>query len=227
MQAIAYTRVSTGEQGLGLTDQRRQIEAYCTMRGLELVDLLTDNGVSGGKPLGDRQGGAKLLVALKRKRAGVVVMLKLDRGFRNAADCLATVEAWAKQGIALHIIDLGGSSICTDTAAGKFMLTVLAGAAEMERNLIRERTRAALSVKRDAGERVSRHAPFGYDFDAGHLVENDGEQQAIRAAMELRQHGLSLRAISGELASRGHLSRNGRPFTAKVLASVLNREAAA
>ena len=74
-------------------------------------------------------------------------MLKLDRMFRNAGDCLATVEAWDRAGVALHVVDLGGNAIDTTSAAGRFMLVVLAGAAEMERNLIRERTKAALAVK--------------------------------------------------------------------------------
>ena len=75
-----------------------------------------------------------------RKLAFAVVVLKLDRAFRNAVDCLATVEKWDKSRIALHIVDLAGNSIDSTTAAGKFMLTVLAGTAEMERNLPRSLT---------------------------------------------------------------------------------------
>ena len=62
----------------------------------------------------------------------------------------------AGTGVALHIIDLGGNAIDTTSAAGRFMLVVLAGAAEMERNLIRERTKSALAVKRANGQRISR-----------------------------------------------------------------------
>ena len=80
--------------------------------------------------------------------------MKLDRGFRNAGDCLATVERWERSGIALHVVDLGGNAIDTTSAAGRFMLVVLAGAAEMERNLTRERTRSALAGKRANGQRI-------------------------------------------------------------------------
>ncbi|MCH9003026.1 MAG: recombinase family protein, partial [Planctomycetes bacterium] len=92
--------------------------------------------------------------ALRQRRADSVVMLKLDRGFRNAGDCLTTVEQWERKGIALHVADLGGNAIDTTSAAGRFMLVVLAGAAEMERNLTRERTRAALAVKKSNVQRV-------------------------------------------------------------------------
>ncbi len=89
--AIGYIRVSTEEQtssGLGLADQRSRIEAYCRLRGLELTTIISDAGVSGGRPLASRAGGAELVSALRRRDVRNVVMLKLDRGFRNAADCL-------------------------------------------------------------------------------------------------------------------------------------------
>ena len=119
MRAIGYTRCSTNEQtisGLGLDVQAERVRAYCTLKGLRLVDLITDAGVSGGKALATRDGGRALLDALKRKQADAVVMLKLDRMFRNAGDCLTTVEAWEKAGVALHVVDLGGNAIDTTSA---------------------------------------------------------------------------------------------------------------
>ena len=154
MQAIGYVRCSTHEQadsGLGLDAQNQRIRAYCTLKDLQLVDIIQDAGVSGGKPLASREGGQRLLDLIRRKRAEAVVMLKLDRMFRNAGDCLTTVERWEKSGVSLHIADLGRNAIDTTSAAGRFMLVVLAGAAEMERNLTRERTRSAMAVKRANG----------------------------------------------------------------------------
>lgn len=228
-RAIGYARVSTAEQavsGLGMDDQKARIRAYCTLRGLELTRIAGDNGCSGGKPLASRPGGGKLLKALREHEAEAVVILKLDRGFRNAADCLATVEQWDRKGITLHIVDLGGSALDTASATGRFMLTVLAGAAEMERNLTRERTRAALSVKAKRGERISGRAPFGYSFTADGRVEpNPEEQRAVRLVTELRDSGKSLRGIAAELAGRGMLSRTGVPLSAVTVRAILRREA--
>ena len=95
-EAIGYVRVSTVEQvasGLGLADQRGRIEAYCHLRAIGLGQVVEDRAVSGGTPLANRSGGGELLRALRRQEASHVVMVKLDRGFRNAPDCLATVEA--------------------------------------------------------------------------------------------------------------------------------------
>jgi DNA invertase Pin-like site-specific DNA recombinase len=158
MKAIGYIRCSTHEQadsGLGLDAQEKCIRAYLALKGLELTDIVTDAGVSGGKPLGKREGGQRVLAALKQRQADAIVMMKLDRGFRDARDCLNTVEKWDRAGVALHVIDLGGNAIDTTSAAGRFMLVVLAGAAEMERNLTRERTKSAMAVKRANGS-----APF-------------------------------------------------------------------
>jgi site-specific DNA recombinase len=92
--AICYIRVSSEEQadsGLGLEAQRRCIDAYCQMKGLHLVEVFEDSGVSGGKPLVSRPAGSKLLAAAKKGKA-LVIVSKLDRLFRSVADA-ATVIA--------------------------------------------------------------------------------------------------------------------------------------
>jgi DNA invertase Pin-like site-specific DNA recombinase len=53
--------------------------------------------------------------------------------------------------------------------------------AELERAMIRERTRAAMTVKRGRRERISRHEPYGWRFPrGGRLVENPKEQRVVR-----------------------------------------------
>lgn len=215
MKAIGYVRCSTQEQsdsGLGLEAQRERIRAYATLKGLALVDIIADAGVSGGKPLANRDGGNRLLEALQKKRAQSVVMLKLDRGFRNAGDCLNTVEKWDGAGIALHIVDLGGNAIDSTSAAGKFMLTVLAGAAEMERNLTRERTKSALAIKKSNGQRISGRIPYGYDLgaDGVGLHENGMEQAVIRQIRALRAAGRTLQSIADDLTNRGVPTKSGQ-----------------
>ena len=72
MQAIGYIRCSTHEQadsGLGLDAQAQRIRAYCTLKDLQLIDIIQDAGVSGGKPLASREGGQRLLDLIRRKRA--------------------------------------------------------------------------------------------------------------------------------------------------------------
>ena len=228
MNAIGYVRCSTQEQvdsGLGLDAQAERIRAYCAVKQLILVRLITDAGVSGGKPLASRKGGAALLDAIQRREASAVVMLKLDRMFRNAADCLNTVERWERSDVALHVVDLGGNAIDTTSAAGRFMLVVLAGAAEMERNLTRERTRSAMAVKRSNGHRVGA-VPYGYDLadDGRTLVPNESEQTVIGEMKAMRARGWTLEAVAEELTERVPTkTKRSNQWTHQAVARILSR----
>jgi DNA invertase Pin-like site-specific DNA recombinase len=82
--ALGYVRVSTDEQaerGLGLEAQRQRIRAYCEMKGLRLTNTFEDPGLSGGKPLGSRSAGGRLLAEARRTQP-VVVVARLHRLFR-------------------------------------------------------------------------------------------------------------------------------------------------
>ena len=167
-----------------------------------------------------------MLGAMRRRDATAVIMLKLDRMFRNAGDCLATVEHWERKGVALHVIDLGGNAIDTTSAAGLFMLVVLAGAAEMERNLTRERTRSAMAIKRANGQRVG-SVPFGFDLGADDttLLRNATEQQTIHEIRAAREAGKTLTAIADDLTTRGGPTKPGKSpqWTHQAVARILSR----
>ena len=216
--AVAYLRVSTEEQameGVSMDAQRARIEAYCAMRGLLLADVIADPGVSGWKPLAARPGGQRLLEIVKTRSATAVVALKLDRLFRNCADCLTVVAGWDRAGVSLHLVDLGGTAVDTSSAMGRFFLTVMAGAAELERNQVGERTSLALRHMAALGQYTGGHAPFGFKLgDGGNLLADAQEEAALAEARRLHQEGLSLRAVAKVLAEGGFVSRAGRAFGA-------------
>ncbi len=153
-------------------------------------------------------------------------MLKLDRLFRNAGDCLATVERWERKNIALHVVDLGGNAIDTTSAAGRFMLVVLAGAAEMERNLTRERTKSAMAVKRSNGQRVGT-IPYRFDLanDGATLIPNEPEQAVIADVKEMRARGMKLQKIAADLTARKVPTKTGKSawWTHQAVARILSR----
>lgn len=211
-----YLRVSTEEQaqeGVSLAAQEARVRAYCEMRGLDLLDLQVDAGVSGYKPLGDRDGGRRVLDLVRGRKVAAVVALKLDRLFRNCANCLDVVQGWDRAGVSLHLVDLGGQAVDTSSAMGRFFLTVMAGAAEMERNLIGERTSLAMRYMASRGEYTGGNAKYGFVVgDEGVLVAEEHEQAAVGLARGLRASGMSLRQVADELARLGHISRAGKPF---------------
>jgi DNA invertase Pin-like site-specific DNA recombinase len=68
-----------------------------------------ERAVSGSTPLAERPEGQRLLATVGK--GDVIVVAKLDRAFRSAADALATLEELKDQGVGLHMIDLGGDVI--------------------------------------------------------------------------------------------------------------------
>jgi DNA invertase Pin-like site-specific DNA recombinase len=224
-RAVGYVRVSTEEQasqGLSIPAQEEAIVAYVRMRGLELVDVIVDAGVSGGRPLGARPGGQRLLSLLAEGKATHIVALRLDRLFRNASDCLQTVENWTKRGYVLHLLDVAGNSIDTNSPAGKFMVTILAAVAEMERNLIAERIRNVLNWKRRNGKTYG-HAPYGYARDGDDLIPVEAEQRALELIVDLRARGYSLRKIARTLEARGIPTKRGGRWAAATIRKLLAR----
>jgi DNA invertase Pin-like site-specific DNA recombinase len=124
------------------------------------------------------------------------------------------------------VVDLGGNAIDTTSAAGRFMLVVLAGAAEMERNLTRERTRSAMAVKRANGQRIGA-VPYGFDLaaDGTALVPNPSERAIIADIRTMRAARAALEAIAAALTARGVPTKTGRSgrWTHQVIARILRR----
>lgn len=224
MKAAGYARVSSQEQvnGTSLDTQRKQIEAYAAMKGIELVNIFSDEGISGGKPIAERPEGSKLTDMIQSGEFQAVIIVKLDRGFRNVVDCLQSVDAWEGKGISLHIVDLGGNSIDTTSPAGRFMLTVLSAAGEMERGMINDRCNAGRRARKVEGRRIG-EIPFGYSLDevTKKLVRDDQEQEAIALVYRLKDQGYSNRAIARELDRREIPSKKGGAWTHVQVASIL------
>lgn len=227
-QAVGYVRVSTQEQveGISPAAQTSAIEAYCTMRKLNLVTIVVDPGVSGGRPLAKRRGGSQVLKLVREKKVDAVVSYKLDRLFRDASDCLLVTKAWDESGIALHLIDLGGQAVDTTSPMGRFFLTVMAGAAEMERSLISERTCMVLKYKRDRGERLGM-IPYGFQCKKkSKLLEpNPNEQKVIMWIKECRIDGFTAQEIVDELNNE-HIPARGKCWHVTTVRRILRRVAA-
>lgn len=221
--AIAYVRVSTADQvdsGLSLSHQEERVRAYAAAAGLTLVAVLIEEGVSGSVPLAERPQGAELLRLTSDHKGCHVIALKLDRLFRDAADCLAQTKAWDAERIALHLVDMGGQAINTASAMGRMFLTMAAGFAELERALIAERTTAALRVKKARGE-VYGQVPYGFSRDGNRLVPNPAEMAVIDRIRAQRRAGTSFGRIAADLNAAAVPTKGGKgvwyPMTVKLV----------
>lgn len=229
-KAICYIRVSTFEQanfGVSLDAQEEKIKAYCFLNSLEIIEIIREEGVSGSKEFSTRSGGSKLLEFIKKKQAQNIVTLKLDRLFRDAADALNQTKNWDKLGIALHIVDMGGTSINTSTATGRLFLTMSVAFAEMELNLIRERTALGMQYKKSKLE-VYSPTPFGFQEqltkDGKVLVQDKKEQEVLLLIKQWRSLGWSLRKIADELTSKNVATKQGGKWFASTVNYILKND---
>ena len=202
MQVFGYCRVSTTEQaddGVSLAAQKQQITGYAMMKGWKLADVFIEAGVSGSVPLAERPEGRRLLQAVSK--GAIVITAKLDRMFRSAADALVTLEELKSQGVALHMIDLGGD--VTGNGISKMVFTILAAVAEGERDRIRERIRDAKRHLAAQGVFSGGKKPFGFDIikdgEISRLVPNATEQAAIEKMKAMRKANKTLREIGAAL----------------------------
>lgn len=184
--AIAYVRVSTTEQvseGVSLDAQEERIRAYCTMAGLDLAEVIREEGVSGAVPLSERPAGARLLT------------------------CAALCRFIASNN--------------TATAMGRMFLTMMAGFAELERNLISERTAAAMQHKKGRRE-VYSPTPLGFDRTADdRLAANEEEQEIVRLVMRHRKRGDAMNVIASKLNAAGVKGKKGGRFHASTVRRIL------
>ena len=153
-----------------------------------------------------------------------IVALKLDRLFRDAQDALYQTRKWDGSGVALHLIDMGGQSANTASAMGRMMLTMMAAFAELEKNLIGERTAAALGHKKSHLQ-VYGPVPYGFERQGDLLVSVAAEQAAIEQMRAWRQAGSTLRQIAALLNQKGVRTKaGGRQWYASTVQKVLDND---
>jgi putative DNA-invertase from lambdoid prophage Rac len=145
MAVFGYGRVSTAEQTAD--NQRFEIE----QAGYAVEYWFADT-VSGKAHAAQRQQFRDMLAKLRKK--DTVVVSKLDRLGRDAPDVLATIKTLAGLDVEVVVLQLGKLDLTSP--AGKLMLAMLAAVAEMERDLIVERTQAGLARAKAEGKTLGR-----------------------------------------------------------------------
>lgn len=209
-RVYGYARVSTSHQadaGLSLEVQQQQIEGYAQMLGRKLDRVYIERAVSGSKPLPEREQGGILIGDLKP--GDTLIAAKLDRVFRSAEDALHVMESMRQDGVALHLIDLGGDVTSNGgNTVSKLVFTILAAVAEAERDRIRERISEAKADQRRKGQFLGGSAPYGYRRVGKKDLEPIPEKaDYIRRMVRYRDRGYSLRKIQETLDSEGeHIS---------------------
>ncbi len=160
-KAHIYIRASTKDQKETLQVQYDRCMAEFTLRfapeGYQLGGVYQDTNVSGSVALGSRPEGARLTRDLAK--GDIVIVSKLDRGFRSLSDLMATLEKWQKREVRLVSLDFG---LDTGTPVGRLVVAMLGAIAQFERERISERTREVVEQKMARGELIGDGIPYGF-----------------------------------------------------------------
>lgn len=183
IRAIGYCRVSTAEQGdsrAGLDSQEATIRAEIQRRGWELVEIRSD--VASGKSLKHRPQLARTLNDMRLGNADALVVAKLDRLSRSVLDFAGVMQTAQEQKWSLVVLDLG---VDTTSTNGKLIAHIMIALAQWERELIGDRTRAALKVVRARGTHIGRRSGIS--------------SETLRTIRMLRDSGQSWQRIADAL----------------------------
>ena len=163
-KVYTYTRVSTAMQieGYSLDAQRARLKAFADFNGFEIVGEYEDAGKS-GKSIEGRTEFNQMMEDIKSGKDGVsfVLVFKLSRFGRNAADVLSTLQVMQDYDVNLICVEDG---IDSSKDAGKLMISVLSAVAEIERENIRIQTMEGRIQKAREGRWNGGFAPYPGHF---------------------------------------------------------------
>ena len=181
---LGYARTSTTEQEAGLDAQRRDLEAAgCGKVMAEQVSSIGTRDV--------------LEAALEFIRAGdALVVTKPDRLARSTADLLAIVARLDAKDAGLVILSMGGERVDTRNPTSKLILTILAGVATWEREIMLERQREGIAKARGEGKYKGR-APSARNQSAEVLRLRAEGATPTEIAKRLKMSRMSVYRIMG------------------------------
>lgn len=227
-RCYTYIRVSTASQvdGYSLDAQREKLENYAKYAEMVIVDEYKDEGKS-GKNLAGRPDFIEMLTDIKEEKDKVdfVLVFKLSRFGRNAADVLSSLQIMQDYGVNLICVEDG---IDSSKDAGKLMISVLSAVAEIERENILVQTMEGRRQKAREGKWNGGFAPYGYQLKDGELIIAEDERNIIEVIYEkFATTNMGINAVASYLNNNGYKKKkrqNGTldAFSASFVKAVLD-----
>lgn len=218
LRAIGYCRVSTTDQadfGVSLDAQTEKIHGWCAANAYELVQVMVDRGLSGGR-CDNRPALQEALKAVSKGDS--LVVYSLSRLARSTRDTLMIAETLERKGADLVSLS---ERIDTTSSTGKMVFRMLAVLSEFERDVISERTSMAMAHMRSTGKYTGGFEPYGFRCVDGLLQVVPEEMATVTLIHSLRKDGVSLRAIGKRLSESSITTRTGKPFLPVQIARIL------
>lgn len=173
-----YARVSSKAQNL--YTQLTQLRDY----GCEKIF----KEKTSGRTLNHREQFKKLLDVVVE--GDVIVVTKLDRFARSTKDALNTIDFLNQKGVSLVVLNMGGDILDTSTPIGKLMVTMLAGIAEFEADMIRERQLEGIAAAKERGVYKGRPKTYtshhkGLEHALKLFAERDSNNMTVNEICEI------------------------------------------
>jgi len=231
VKLIGYARVSTDvqvEHGLGLEVQEQALRAWAKAHGHQLVEVLQELGVSGTKELADRPALADALDAIRHRRVGGVVVVRLDRLARDLVlqeQLLAEVRRLDGEVFSTSAGEAGYLKDDPDDPSRKLIRQILGAVSAYEREMISLRLRSGRRRKAERGDYAYGAPPFGSRAEGKALVEVPEERETLARITELKTAGASLREIATVLQAEGRPPKRGGSWHPETLRRAAERAA--
>ena len=223
-----YTRVSTAAQteGFSLEAQQERLYEYAEYRDLEIAGDYCDAGKS-GKSIKGRPEFQRMMddIISQKDNISYVLVFKLSRFGRNAADVLKSMQLLTDYGVDLVSVD---DAIDSSTQGGRLTLTILSAVAEIERENITDQFMAGRLQKIRDGKWSGGSVPYGYRSVDRELTIDPYEAKIVRKIFDLyMQEDMGATSVAVTLNDEGYLRKeNGgadqRPFTYDFIVNVLD-----
>jgi DNA invertase Pin-like site-specific DNA recombinase len=155
-RAAIYVRVSTDKQSESVANQTSGLRQVAERRGWDVVEVYTDEGISGAKGRDKRPALDAMLNDASRRKFDVVMAWAIDRVGRSLIDLLSTIQHLEAAGVDLY---LDQQNIDTTTPMGRLLFQVTGAFAEFERSMIRQRCELASIVSRQRSPRTASSSP--------------------------------------------------------------------
>jgi len=161
MRLVGYVRVSREDENP--ENQEHAIQNYVQAKGYQLVGIEKDIGISGALPPLEREGFRKVVEKLERKEADGVIVYALDRIARSLWELSTVVKEFDQKGWQIISIREDWLNIL-DPKIRSLIIAILGWAGEMERELIRERTKEALARLKAEGVKLGRRPKWNKEI---------------------------------------------------------------
>ncbi|NNM44530.1 recombinase family protein [Knoellia koreensis] len=227
-RAVLYVRLSSSDDAsTSIARQEADLRLRAEREGWDVVRVLADDGVSGGKA---RANADEALRMLRDGEADVLAVWKFDRWSRQGLGALAAlIEVLDERPSALFIADRDG--LASSQPAWRIIASVLAEVARMERENTRTRVLSSLAALRTSGRYAGGQRPYGYvsapnpDGPGRVLVIEPTEAEVIREAARRVLDGETVYAVAHDLNAREIPSKSGKRWSRTVLLGVLTSDA--